>query len=273
MNATTLVIGGKGKTGGRIVERLTDRGVDVRVGSRSSEIPFDWADRSTWPAALAGVRRVYISYFPDIIVPGALDAIIALTEAARTAGVERLVLLSGRGEEAAQAAERIVQNSGLEWTIVRCAWFNQNFDEGHLLDPILAGEVALPTGDMPEPFLDADDIADVAVAALAEDGHVGEVYELTGPRLMTFAETIAEIAKASGRDIAFIPVSLDDYKEAMAAEDVPADIAWLIGSLFGELLKGRNAHLSDGVQRALGREPKDFTDYARDAAARGVWDV
>ncbi|TDD67410.1 NmrA family transcriptional regulator [Jiangella aurantiaca] len=268
---TTLVLGGTGKTGGRIVERLTARGVDVRVGSRSGEFPFDWTDRSTWAAALAGVRRVYVSYYPDLAIPGAVEAVTALSEAARAAGVERLVLLSGRGEEEAQAAERVVQESGLEWTIVRCAWFNQNFDENYLLEPILAGEVALPAGDVPEPFVDADDIADVAVAALTEDGHVGELYELTGPRLLTFAEAVAEIAKATGREIAFVPVPLDDYSAALEAEGLPSDIAWLIGYLFREVLDGRNASLADGVQRALGRAPKDFTDYARDAAATGVW--
>lgn len=271
MNTTTLVLGGHGKTGRRIVERLTARGVDVRVGSRSAEIPFDWTDRSTWPAALAGVRRVYVSYYPDIAIPGAVDVVAALTGAAREAGVERLVLLSGRGEEEAQAAERVVQESGLEWTVVRCAWFNQNFDEAYLLEPILAGEVALPAADVPEPFVDADDIADVAVAALTEDGHIGELYELTGPRLLTFAEAIAEIAKATGREIAYIPVPLDDYSAALEAEGLPSDLAWLIGYLFREVLDGRNSSLSDGVQRALGREPKDFADYARDAAARGVW--
>lgn len=273
MNATTLVLGGTGKTGRRIVERLTARGADFRVGSRSAEIPFDWADRTTWPAALAGIDRVYISYYPDIAIPGSADLVKALAEAARDAGVQRLVLLSGRGEEEAEATERVVQASGLEWTIVRCSWFNQNFDEGQLLDPVLAGEVALPAGDTPEPFVDADDIADVAVAALTEDGHAGEVYELTGPRLLTFAEAVAEIAQATGREIAFVPISHEDYTAALAEADLPAEVAWLIGYLFGEVLDGRNAHVSDGVQRALGREPKDFADYARDAAARGAWNV
>lgn len=273
MNATTLVLGGTGKTGGRIIERLTARGVDLRVGSRSAEIPFDWTDRSTWPAALAGIDHVYIAYYPDIAIPGSADLVRTLTEAAREAGVRRLVLLSGRGEEEAEATERVVQASGLEWTIVRCSWFNQNFDEGYLLDPILAGEVALPAGDVPEPFIDADDIADVAVAALTEDGHIGEVYELTGPRLLTFAEAVAEIAKATGREIPFVPVPLEAYTAALAEADLPAEVAWLIGYLFSEVLDGRNSHLSDGVQRALGRAPRDFTDYARDAAARGAWNA
>jgi uncharacterized protein YbjT (DUF2867 family) len=186
-------------------------------------------------------------------------------------GVQRLVLLSGRGEEEAQRVERVVQEAGAEWTIVRCSWFSQNFSENYLLEPILSGEVALPAGDIPEPFVDADDIADVAVAALTEDGHAGELYELTGPRLLTMEEAVGEITKATGRKIRFVPVSLEEYESVLAGQDVPAEFLSFLGYLFGEVLDGRNAHLTDGVQRALGREPRDFADYARDTAATGVW--
>jgi uncharacterized protein YbjT (DUF2867 family) len=181
------------------------------------------------------------------------------------------VLVSGRGEEEAQRAEEVVQEAGAEWTIVRCAWFSQNFSENYLLEPLLDGEVVLPAGDVPEPFVDADDIADVAVAALTEDGHAGEVYELTGPRLLTFAEALAEIGEATGREIRFVPVSVEEYASALDGEDVPAEYVFLLTYLFSEVLDGRNAHLADGVRRALGREPRDFAEYAREAAATGVW--
>ena len=181
------------------------------------------------------------------------------------------MLLSGRGEEEAQRAEEVVQEAGAEWTIVRCAWFSQNFSENYLLEPLLSGEVVLPAGDVPEPFVDAEDIADVAVAALTEDGHAGEVYELTGPRLLTFAEAVAEIGEAAGREIRFVPVSVEEYASALEKEGVPAEFVYLLTYLFSEVLDGRNAHLTDGVRRALGREPRDFADYARDAAATGIW--
>jgi uncharacterized protein YbjT (DUF2867 family) len=190
-------------------------------------------------------------------------------------GVWRLVLLSGRGEEEAQRAERVVQEvsekAGAEWTIVRCSWFSQNFSENYLLEPILDGEVVLPAGDIPEPFADTDDIADVAVAALTEEGHTGQIYELTGPRLLTFAEAIAEISQASGRKIHFVPIAVEQYASVLAEQDVPAEYVWLLTYLFSEVLDGRNAYLTDGVRRALGREPRDFADYARDTAATGVW--
>jgi uncharacterized protein YbjT (DUF2867 family) len=270
-SGTVLVLGGTGKTGRRIVERLQARGVAVRVGSRSASPPFEWKDPATWGPALAGASAVYVSYYPDLAVPGAPEAVGALADEARRQGVQRLVLLSGRGEEEAQRAEQVVQGAGLEWTVVRCSWFNQNFSEDYLLEPILEGEVALPAGDTPEPFVDTEDIADVAVAALTEPGHSGRVYELTGPRLLTFAEAIAEIGRGTGRELRSVPISVEEYAAGAAEHGLPEDVIGLVQYLFSEVLDGRNAQLADGVQQALGREPRDFADYVRETAATGVW--
>jgi len=267
----TLVLGGTGKTGRRVVTRLTRRNLPVRVGSRTAGVPFDWQRPDTWPAALDGVGAVYISYFPDIAAPGAAETVGEFARVAVTSGARRLVLLSGRGEEGARQCEQAVRDSGGEVTLVRCAWFNQNFSEDFLLDPVLAGEVALPAGEVAEPFIDADDIAEVAAVALTEDGHASELYELTGPRLLTFADAVGEIATATGRSIQYISVSLEDYAAGATEHGVPADVVAALSHVFGEVLDGRNAHLCDGVQRALGRPPRDFTDYARDTAATGVW--
>jgi uncharacterized protein YbjT (DUF2867 family) len=166
-----------------------------------------------------------------------------------------------------------VQAAGADWTIVRSTWFSQNFSESYMLDGVLAGELALPVGDMREPFVDAEDIADVAVAALTEDGHVGEVYELTGPRLLTFADAVGEIADATGRDVSFASISMDEFTASLAQDDVPHEFVWLLTYLFTEVMDGRNASLTDGVQRALGRQPRDFREYARETAAAGVWDA
>jgi uncharacterized protein YbjT (DUF2867 family) len=201
------------------------------------------------------------------------EATDAFARLAVGSGVSRLVLLTGRGEPTAELAEQTVRDSGAELTIVRAAWFSQNFSEDSLLEPVLAGEVALPAGDTPEPFVDADDIADVAVAALTQDGHAGQLYELTGPRLLTFTEAVGEIAKATGREVRYLPVSLDEYAAAAAAQGVPAEVVELLTYLFSEVLDGRNARVADGVRRALGREPRDFAVYARDTGASGVWDA
>jgi uncharacterized protein YbjT (DUF2867 family) len=269
----TLVLGATGKTGRRVAERLEGRGVAVRVGSRSAEPAFDWEDRATWGPALEGAAAAYVSYYPDLAVPGAADTVGAFAEQAADTGLRRLVLLSGRGEEEAQRTERLVQEAATEWTVVRCSWFNQNFSENYLLEPILTGEVALPAGEEPEPFVDAEDIADVAVAALTEDGHANHVYELTGPRLLTFAEALGEIGRTTGREVRYVPVSVDDYVAALAEHDVPEDLVGLLRYLFTEVLDGRNAKLADGVERALGRRPRDFSEYARATAATGVWNA
>ena len=272
-NETTLVLGGTGKTGRRVAEKLQARGVKTRIASRSADLPFDWDDRSTWDAALKGVTAVYVSYAPDLAIPGAKDAIRAFVEKAVAHGVQRLVLLSGRGEEEAQDCERIIQEAGVEWTVVRASWFNQNFSEGEFLGMVLDGAITLPAADIAEPFIDVNDIADVAVAALTEEGHAYEIYEVTGPRLMTFAELAQEISSAAGRDVQFIQIPGEAFAAAIAESGAPDDIAWLLNYLFETVLDGRNAYVCDGVQRALGREPTDFADYARRIAARGVWNT
>ena len=266
----TLVLGGTGKTGRRVVQRLTARGLPVRVGSRSGQPRFDWDDPVTWTPAVQGVRAVYISYYPDIAMPGATKTIRDFADLAIEHGVRRFVLLSGRGEEAAQLAERQVQETGAEVTILRCAWFMQNFSEDYLLASIVAGEVVLPADGQLEPFIDADDIADVAVAALTEPGHAGQVYELTSPRLLTFADAVAEIGKAAQREVRYIPVSLDDYAAGAVDHGTPTELVGFLTYLFSEVL-GNSPYVTDGVQRALGRPPRDFADYAAQTAATGVW--
>jgi len=270
---TTLVLGGTGKTGRRVVERLAARALPTRVGSRSGEPPFDWEEEATWAPALQNVGSVYVSYYPDLAVPGAVEAVRSFAELAVENGIRRLVLLSGRGEPEAERAEAAVRDSGADLTILRSTWFMQNFSEDYMLEHVLSGEIRLPAGDVPTPFLDADDIAEVAVAALTDDRHAGQLYELTGPRSLTFAEAAAEIAEATGREVRYVPVSLEEHAAEAAEHGVPAEVVELLTYLFSEVVDGRNANTTDGVQRALGREPRDFRDFARDVAASGVWNV
>lgn len=266
-----LVLGGTGKTGRRIAAGLEANGVPIRIGSRAATPSFDWNNEAGWDACLQDVEAAYVNYAPDLAMPGATDAIQAFVDRAKRQGVRRLVLLSGRGEPEAQACERIVQESGLEWTVVRASWFFQNFSEGAFVDMVNAGLITLPADDTPEPFVDVDDIADVAIAALSEPGHVGEVYEVTGPRLMTFADVALELSEATGRTIDYVQVAHNTFVDAARESGAPKDVIWVLDYLFSTVLDGRNAYLTDGVQRALGREPKDFADYAREVAATGAW--
>jgi uncharacterized protein YbjT (DUF2867 family) len=268
-----LVLGASGKTGRRVAERLRERGIAVRAGSRSADPPFDWQRPETWASVLDGVRAAYISYYPDITVPGGVEDVSSFAELALKRGVSRLVLLSGRGESEAEEAEEAVRALGADLTILRSTWFAQNFSEDYMLDYVLSGVVTLPAGDTPEPFVDAEDIADIAVEALTDDRHIGELYELTGPRLLTFADAVGEISSATGREITYAPVSAAEHADTMREYEVPPEVIELLTYLFMTILDGRNAKLADGVQRALGREPRDFADYAQRTAATGVWNA
>jgi uncharacterized protein YbjT (DUF2867 family) len=266
-----LVTGGNGKTGRRVADRLATRGVEARIGSRSAAVPFDWHDDATWPAALDGVDAAYIAFYPDLTVPGTDTLLGRFAEAARDAGLQRLVILSGRGEEGALACEQAVAASGIPTTVVRASWFCQNFSEGPFMDGVMQGVIALPAGDAVEPFIDTDDIADVAVAALTEAGHAGQVYEVTGPKAITFDEAAKHISRAAGRPVRYEPITHEAFIDGLRAAGLPADYVDLLDYLFSEVLDGRNAQPQDGVERALGRSPRSFAEFARDAAAAGAW--
>lgn len=268
---TVLVTGGTGKTGSRVARRLAGLGLPVRIGSRSGAPPFDWHDPAGWEAVLDGVDAVYLAYAPDIAFPGGREAVADLARLAVKTGVRRLVLLSGRGEPAAQAAEAEVAATGAEWGVLRASFFAQNFSEGFLADAVAAGVIAFPAGEVAEPFVDVEDLADLAVHALTAPEPWSRVVEVTGPRLLTFAGAAAELSAAAGRPVAYVPVTVGEFVDGAVAEGVPAELAADLGALFGAVLDGRNASVVDGVGAVLGRPARDFAAYARAAAATGVW--
>lgn len=269
---TVLVTGATGRTGSRVAEAARAAGLTVRAGSRSQGTRFDWADRSTWADALRGADAAYLAYPTDVGSPEATEAVGAIAREAVGLGVRRLVLLSARGEERALATEEALRTSGADWTIVRAAWFAQNFSEGPLVEGMLHGELVFPAGEVQEPFIDVRDIADVVVATLTSgDRYVGQDITVSGARLLSFREAVAEISEATGSDLAYIPVTARQYGDTLAGFGVPAEEVDLLVEVFEDLLDGHNAHLSDGVQQVLGREPRDFSDFVRENAAAGVW--
>ena len=171
------------------------------------------------------------------------------------------------------SAEDAVRGSALEWTVLRPNNFDQNFDEELWHAPLLAGELALPAGEVPEPFIDLEDVADVAAAVLTEPGrHAGRIYELTGPRAITFAEAVELISRASG-----------------SADHLQADLRRRVRRGAGRRRRGRGRRpprrrdvRADGARPAsprrptasptvLGRAPRTFEDYVVRTAAAGAW--
>lgn len=268
-----LVIGGTGKTGRKVVSNLKEQGLNLQIGSRSATPPFLWEDPSKWSEVLEDIDRMYIVFYPDLAVPGAYEAIQRLIEVAKSAGVKKAVLLSGKGEKEAERCEQLVANSELDYTLVRASWFNQNFSESFFVDPVISENVALPMPDAKIPFVDTDDIADVVTAALTDDKHNGQTYELTGPRKLTFGEVVQEISEATGRSISYQPISLEEYTKGMKKAGLSVETIWLFEYLFKEVLGNpKNQVVSNDVERVLGRKAKDFSEFAAEAAETGVWD-
>ncbi|MCT9075489.1 NAD(P)H-binding protein [Streptomyces fulvoviolaceus] len=270
-NMTVVVTGASGRTGGRVAQAAEAAGLTVRAASRAQG--FDYANPSTWADVLRGADAAYVVYPSDIGAPGAAEAVGALAREAVGLGVRRLVLLSSRGQDRARAAEEALHASGADWTVVRASWFAQNFSEGPLVEELrLSGALVFPAGEVREPFVDVRDIGEVVVAALtAGDRYVGQTITVSGPRLLTFGEAVAEIGEAAGRPLTYRAVSPRQYGDNLAGFGVPPEEVEALVEAFTQLLDGRNAHLSDGVQQVLGREPRDFRQFAREAAAAGTW--
>ena len=269
-----LILGGKGKTGSRVVQRLQNLGYsNIRIGSRSESPGFDWENSETWADVLKDIETVYITFQPDLAIPSALTTIQQFTTLAIELGITKMVLLSGRGEKEAQLCEEVVMKTAPKWTIVRASWFNQNFSESFFLDPILAGHVALPRAEALEPFTDADDLADVVVQTLIDDKHNGQIYELTGPRLLTLPQAISEISEACGRSIDFQLLTLEENVNILRTYQLPEDHIWLFNYLFEEVLDGRNATISNDIEKILGRKATDFSEFVKTTAATGVWNT
>ena len=272
MEQKILIIGGTGKTGSRVAKNLSHLGHDVRIAGRKTNPAFDWENPDTYDAALKDMDRAYIVYYPDLAVPGARTAIKTLTDKALKAGLEKVVLLSGKGEKEAEACEQIVADSGLNYTIVRASWFNQNFSEGAFLEFILNGVVALPMPDAEIPFVDADDIAEVTAKVLLDDSYNGETVTVTGPRKMTYKEAVEIMAAGIGKEIVYQPISIEQFKDGMKAAGLPDTYIWLFSYLFEEVLGNPdNQVVSDDVKKVLGREATDFRDYVAKTIQTGVW--
>ncbi|MFK7860019.1 MAG: NmrA family transcriptional regulator [Granulosicoccus sp.] len=270
-NSPVLIIGKTAKTGLRVEQRLQDLGYSTRGVSRSSTPAFNWEDSTTWRTALEGTRSAYVTFYPDLAIPSAERTVREFTELAKDVGLQHVVLLSGRGEQGAQRAEKVLINSGLDWNVVRASWFMQNFSEGFMIEGIVGGELMLPAGDNAEPFVDIDDIADVAVATLTQPELRNHLFEVTGPRALTFAQCVAEISEVVGYPVKYTSIPIDDFLNTLRDQGLPEGMLWLMRELFTVVFDGRNSTPTTGVEEALGRPATDFSEYLRKVMSSGAW--
>ena len=268
---TFLILGGTGTTGRRIADRLRSAGLHVRTASRTgSDVRLDLDDPATWAPALDGVTAAYL--LEPTLHAGARLARFA--EEALANGVRRLVLLSAsRATEEGHplyAVEQTLRRSTADWTILHPQWFAQNFSEGIWLPSVLDGTIGLPAGTGSTAFIDADDIADVAAAALTEDRHHGEVYELTGPSAVSFGEAADLITKVTGHTVRYVDVDPAAFTGQQVENGVPPQGAELLTSVYVSIANGQ-ARVTDHVERALGRPARTFEDFVTIAASEGRW--
>jgi uncharacterized protein YbjT (DUF2867 family) len=269
-----LVIGGTGKTGKRVGRQLSTRGVTARIatrtpgvpGERESPVAFEWRDRATYRAALDGVDAIFV--VPPTFAVDYVPQVEALLAEAKAAGVPRLVFLSARGAAIGdhipmRGAEQKLAAGGLEYTILRPSWFNQNFSEYFLLDPVRRHNmIPVPTGGGRTPFVDLDDVAAVAVAALTTPDHNGATYDLTGPESLSFGDAAGILSGILDREIAFVDMAPDEWRAAAIGAGMPADYAELATELLGLVRAGGEDLVSKDVENVLGRAPKSFADWA-----------
>ncbi|WP_433544695.1 hypothetical protein ACQPZG_05555 [Streptomyces sp. CA-294286] len=258
-----LVLGATGSVGRRTDARLRGLGVPVRAASRHSATRFDWDDESTWEPALRGVGRMFLMAPDGVpVAPGFVDLAADLK-------VEHIVLLSSRaieviGDQRLLDAERAVKESGVDWTVLRSDWFDQNFDEGPFREAVLAGELAVPVGECRQAFVDLDDVAAVAAHTLTEEGHAGRTYEVTGPRALSFGEVCGIIGGLTGRPLRFH----GDEDAYRAALDLPEDALDQTLASFAALRDLGDTEPRDTVPRLTGRPAGTFEEYAMAAAHR-----
>jgi uncharacterized protein YbjT (DUF2867 family) len=264
-----LVVGATGKTGGRVASRLA-AAATVREASRRGAIRFDWSEPGTYAAAVEGVLGMFLTVAGQD--PDNPARVAELLATAARSDVERVVLLSARAVEfhpdgALAAVEEVVRTGPLAHTILRPSWFAQNFTEGFLA-PDADGRVTAPTGEGREPFIDLDDLADVAVAALTDDrGH--DTVNVSGSESLNFGEAVELLAQSTGRSARFIAADPDAYR-AQIALTMPAEyVAWRM-AMFDAIRDGRDAYRSDGVERLLGRPARGFSEWVAAEAGRAA---
>ncbi|GHC41962.1 NAD(P)H-binding protein [Streptomyces flavofungini] len=281
---TILVTGAGGTTGSRVTARLVALGHTVRAASRSARTPhpgaravrFDWYDEATHAPALHGADRVYL--VAPVGDPDPAAVMLPFLRRARAAGVRRVALLSSSAIEAGGPAlgqvHQLLAEEGLfeEWAVLRPSWFMQNFTAGHLHAESVRtdGVLTTATGTGRVPFVDADDIAAVAVHALTALPAPEHDLVITGPEALTYDEVAAILTRATGRTVTHHPVSADRLAARLTELGIPAGFARILAALDDSIRGGAEDRVTDTVARLTNRAPRAFADYCRDVWSRST---
>jgi uncharacterized protein YbjT (DUF2867 family) len=271
-NRRVLVLGATGKTGSRVAGTLSEQGVSVRTAARGgADIHFDWNNPATFEGALRGVTGVYlVSPVMRIDFAGVVSDFL---DQAEHAGVQNVTYLSAYGMEhaLAEVALRAVEldlesRSSFTHSIIRPAWFMQNFSET-FLKPV-DDEIVVPSGTGAEAFVNAEDIASVAAATLAEpERHAGRAYAPAGPESLTLDQAAQIISAAVGRTILYRDTDRDEWVDAMVRSGVPAEYGEVLRTLTETIASGRGSQPNGDVLAATGAAPVSFADFAAETAA------
>lgn len=271
---TFLILGGTGKVGHRVARILGRDGHDVRAVGRSTPLRFDWRESQTWAPAVRDADGVFV------VGPGSATdwspLLATFLDTASAAGVRHAVLLSSRAVEFlpdgnVARAEQALRAGRLPWTILRPTHFAQNFTEAMFIP--VDGHIVAPVGEGAEPFIDVEDIAEVAAHALANGAAIGETLELSGPSALTFEQAAHVLSEVTGRRLTFRDQSDADHTAALRAAGTPEDyIRWRLAMLSG-IRRGDDAYLSDGVAHLLHRPATDLATWAHREATQAPWAV
>jgi uncharacterized protein YbjT (DUF2867 family) len=273
---TTLVVGASGTVGTELSRLLAERGHRVlRATSRTAgvgQVPLDLVTGAGVATAFDGVDRAFLLAPPGHV--NQHELLIPAIEAARAAGVQKVVLMSAMGANASddlplRRAELALIGSGLAWNVIRPNWFMQNFHTFWLEGIRTQGKIFLPVGRAKGSFIDARDIADVAAQLLSTADFDGKDFDLTGARALDHDEVASILSRATGRTIAFEDIPPEAMLAGLVAHGVPQAYAEFLVTILGFFKAGYAERTTDAVQRLTGHAPRPFEDYAREH--RAMW--
>lgn len=279
MTGKVLVLGGTGKTGGPLVRRLTEEGHGVKCASRSGAAPggaegcrFDWYAAESHGAALDGVGSIYL--IAPLGAPDPLQVMQPFIETAIARGVGRFVLLSSslleEGGPAMGMVHAFLRQCAPQWAVLRPSWFMQNFViDPHLTSICSEGAIYSATDDGLVPFIDAEDIAEVALHALTDARPTANDLLITGPQAISYDQVAATIGGVVGRPVRHVRLTAEQLAKRFEDAGIPAEYATMLAGLDRAIAAGAEARTTDIVEKVTGHPPASFESFAQ--AHAGQW--